>query len=39
MALTATATPQVEADIKKLLRNPRVIKASINRANITIEIR
>ena len=36
MALTATATPDVEGDIKKLLRNPLTVKASINRPNITL---
>lgn len=36
MALTATATPAVENDIKKLLRNPLVLRASINRPNITL---
>ena len=30
MALTATATPKVEDEIKKLLRNPMVAKASTN---------
>ena len=34
MALTATATPKVEDEIKKLLCNPVVSKASINRPNI-----
>ena len=33
---TATATPKVEDDIKKLLRNPIVTHASINRPNITL---
>ena len=36
MALTTTATPKVEDDIKKLLRNPVVSKSSINRPNITL---
>ena len=36
MALTATATPEVETDIKKLLRNPLTVKASINRLNIKL---
>ena len=36
MALTATATPKVQDDIKKLLRNPVVTQASINRSNITL---
>ena len=36
MALTATATPEVEVEIKKLLRNPLVTKASINRSNISL---
>ena len=36
MALTATAIPKVENEIKKLLRNPMVTKASINRPNISI---
>ena len=36
MALTATATPDVEGDIKTLLRNPLTVKASINRPNITL---
>ena len=36
MALTATATPKVQDDIKKLLRNPVVTQASINRPNITL---
>ena len=36
MALTATATPKVEDEIKKLLRNPMVTKASINRPNISL---
>ena len=36
MALTATATSKVENDIKKLLHNPVVTKASINRPNITL---
>ena len=36
MALTATATPEVEIEIKKLLRNPVVTKASINRPNISL---
>ena len=36
MAVTATATPKVEMDIKKLLRNPLSVKASINRPNIEL---
>lgn len=36
MALTATATPEVVTEIKKLLRNPLVTKASINRPNISL---
>ena len=36
MAHTATATPDVEGDIKTLLRNPLTVKASINRPNITL---
>ena len=36
MALTATATPKVEDDIRKLLRNPIVSKSSINGTNITL---
>ena len=36
MALTATATPRVEQDIKKLLRNPLTFKASINGPNIKL---
>ena len=36
MALTATATPKVEMDIKKLLRSPVTVKASINRPNIEL---
>ena len=36
MALTATSTPKVEDEIKKLLRNPMVAKASINRPNISL---
>ena len=36
MALTATATPKVADEIKQLLRNPMVTKASINRPNISL---
>ena len=36
MAPTATATPKVEEDIKKLLRNPVVSKASVNRSNVSL---
>ena len=36
MALTATATPEVEKDIKKLLRDPLVTRASVNRPNILL---
>ncbi|KAK9823328.1 hypothetical protein WJX72_001962 [[Myrmecia] bisecta] len=40
-ALTATATPQVQADIIKalVLRNPVVIKGSFNRSNLQYQIR
>lgn len=36
MALTATATPTLEDDIKTLLRNPLVSRVSVNRPNITL---
>ena len=38
MALTATTTPEVENDIRKLLRNPVVTRVSINRPNITLSV-
>ena len=36
MALTVTATPKVEMDIKQLPRSPLTVKASINRPNIKL---
>ena len=38
MALTATATPSVEEDIKLLLRNPVINKSSMNRPNVTLSV-
>lgn len=38
MALTATATPEVEDGIKQLLRDPVVHKSSVNRPNITMKV-
>ena len=37
MAVTATATPEVEDGIKQLLRGPVVHKSSVNRPNITMK--
>ena len=38
MALTATAPPTVEEDIKLLLRDPVVTKSSVNRPNVTLNV-
>ena len=38
MALTATATANVEEDIKLLLRNPITSKNSMNRPNVTLKV-
>ena len=38
MALTATATPEVEDGIKQLLRDPLIHKSSVNTPNITMKV-
>lgn len=38
MALTATATPHVEEDIKLLLRDPVKCVSSMNRPNVTLKV-
>ena len=38
MALTATASPTVEEDMKLLLRDPVVTKSSVNRPNVTLNV-
>lgn len=40
MALTATATPEVENDISQqlLMKNPQIIKGSFDRPNLTIRV-
>ena len=38
MALTATATANVEEDIKLLLRNPIISKNSMNHPNVTLNV-
>ena len=38
MALTATATENVEEDIKLMLRNPVTTKCSMNRPNVTLNV-
>ena len=38
MALTATATPDIEQRLKSFLNNPLVIKESTNRSNIYLGV-
>ena len=38
MALTASATPQTEEDIRQVLRSPDVKRPSINRSNIKLNV-